>query len=157
VSFGLFNGHGNETSITGHKRSPLIDTKNVDLLKDKITYAISCSSGKTLGQESIKRGAKAYIGYDDDFIFFYDPNMITHPTNDKTAKLFLEPSIELANSLIKGNSVEEAFNRSNKMFKDNFRLLLNSETSKENTAMARYLWWDMRHQVCYGDKTASMT
>jgi len=33
--------------------------------------------------------------------------------------------------------------------------LLSSEATKEETSMARYLWWDMKHQVCLGDEKAS--
>ena len=156
ISLLFFNGHGNESMITGHKNQILIDKSNVELLKNKITYAISCSSAKNLGPESISKGAVSFIGYDDEFVFFYNPNMITHPLDDKTAKLFLEPSVELVNSLIKGNSVEESFNRSNNMFKDNIKMLLNSETSEEDTSMVRYLLWDMKHQVVFGKKEVTL-
>ncbi|AJF62639.1 MAG: hypothetical protein QT11_C0001G0497 [archaeon GW2011_AR20] len=156
VSFLVFNGHGNEDLITGDKNKTLIDLNNAKLLKNRITYAISCSSAKLLGLKSIENGATSYIGYDDDFIFFYNPNMVTHPLSDKTAELFLKPSIELVNSLIKNNSVEESFNRSNNMFKDNIKKLLTSETSEENTTMVRYLWWDMKHQVALGNKNATI-
>jgi hypothetical protein len=154
ISLLVFNGHGNESSIRGHKDQSLINLDNIDLLKNKITYSISCSSAKVLGSRSIDAGAVSYIGYNDEFIFAYNPNLITHPLNDKTAELFLKPSIELINSLIKNNSVGESFKRSNEMFKENIRKLLNSETSEENTAMVRYLWWDMKHQVALGNQTA---
>lgn len=150
----VFNGHGSESKIAGHKNEKIIDVDNANLLKGKITYAISCSSAKVLGPRCVDKGAISYIGYDDEFVFFYDPNMITHPINDRTAKLFLEPTVELVNSLIKGNDVDDSFNRSNRMFKDNIRRLLTSETSEENTALVRYLWWDMKHQVCLGDQKA---
>jgi len=149
----IFNGHGNDNFVSGHRNEALIIIgDNEKLLNGKITYAISCKSAKNLGPMSIDAGAKAYVGYDDDFIFFYDPNKITHPLRDKTAKLFLEPSNELITSLVKGNTVEESCNRSKKYFKNNFKRLLSSETTEEETSMARYLWWDMVHQVCLGSK-----
>lgn len=156
VSFLVFNGHGNEDLITGNQNKDLINLKNVKLLKNKIIYAVSCSSAKLLGSRSIEIGATSYIGYNDDFIFFYNPNMTTHPLNDKTAELFLKPSVELVNSLIKNNSVEESFNKSNNMFKDNIKNLLTSETSEENTVMVRYLLWDMKHQVALGNRNATI-
>jgi len=99
----IFNGHGGDNVVGGDKNEPLIVAgENENLLKEKITYAISCKSAKKLGPKSVDSGAKAYIGYDDDFIFFYDPNKMTHPLKDETAKLFLEPSNELIISLVKG-------------------------------------------------------
>lgn len=152
----IFNGHGREDAVGGHKDEPLVIAKQNDaLLREKITYAISCRSAKVLGSESIKQGAKAYLGYEEDFIFFYEPKRITEPLTDKTAELFLEPSHEAMLSLIKGNTVEEAERRTKNMFKENIQRLLSSEATKEETSMARYLWWNMKHLIAHGDKTAT--
>ncbi|MBI5072736.1 hypothetical protein HZA99_02875 [Candidatus Woesearchaeota archaeon] len=152
----IFNGHGREDAVGGHKNEPLIVAKqNETLLKEKITYAISCKSAKELGPESVKQGAKAYLGYEEDFIFFYEPKKMTEPLADKTAELFLEPSREAMLSLIKGNSVEEAEKRTKNMFKENMIKLLSSEVTKEEASMARYLWWNMKHLTIHGDKTAT--
>lgn len=151
----IFNGHGSDDIVSGHKDEPLVTAgKNEAILKNKITYAISCRSAKILGPKSIEAGAKSYIGYDDDFIFFYDENKMTHPIDDDTAGLFLEPSNELIISLIKDNSAGESCKRSRQHFWKNIRRLLSSKATKEETGMARYLWWNMRHQVCLGDKDA---
>lgn len=43
----LFNGHGDESSITGNNGEILIKAgENETLLKGKIVYALSCSSAK---------------------------------------------------------------------------------------------------------------
>lgn len=145
----IFNGHGNNKQVGGHQDKPLISMgHNEGLLRDKTTYAISCKSAKELGPKAVEKGAKVYIGYEEDFVFFYDPKKITNPLKDQTAKLFLEPSNELAFSLIKGNTPKESCRRSQEMFKRNIRRLLSSKATKEETSMARYLWWDMKHQVC---------
>ncbi len=151
----VFNGHGDDKCVTGHKNEALVEAgKNESLLKEKITYAVSCRSAKMLGPKSVSAGAKAYIGYDDDFVFIYSPEKITQPLRDDTAKLFLEPSNELIVSLIKGNSAEESYKRSQDFFKERMKKLLTSEATPEETSMARYLWWDMVHQVRLGDKKA---
>ena len=85
----------------------------------------------------------------------YDKNRITSPLKDETAKLFLEPSNELIISLLKENSAGESYKRSQIHFRNNFMKLLSSEASEEDAALARYLWWDMTHQVCLGDKSAT--
>lgn len=151
----VFNGHGDDNCVTGHKQEVLVEAgKNESLLKDKITYAVSCRSAKLLGPKSVAASAKAYIGYDDDFVFIYSPDKITKPLLDESAKMFLEPSNELIISLIKGNSAEESHKRSQEFFKDRMKKLLSSEATPEETSMARYLWWDMVHQVCLGNQKA---
>lgn len=151
----IFNGHGDDDVISGHANEPLIQVgDNELLLKNRIAYALSCKSAKILGPKSIDAGARSYVGYDDDFIFFYDPNKVTHPLEDDTAALFLAPSNELIISLIKGNNVGDAFDRSQNSFKNNIKRLLSSEATAEETNMARYIWWDMAHQACCGNKKA---
>ena len=79
---------------------------NEDVLKGKIVYAISCKSANILGKTSVEKGALNYTGYDDDFIFFYEPKNMTKPLTDETAKLFLEHSQLFIESLLKGNSLK---------------------------------------------------
>lgn len=153
----IFNGHGKEDCICGHKNEPLITAKeNATLLKEKIIYAISCKSAKILGPESIKNGVRAYIGYEEDFIFFYESKKITDPLTDATAALFLEPSREVMIALIKGNTVEEAEKKAKQLLKENIQKLLTSEATKEEASMVRYLWWDMKCLVAHGDKGAAL-
>ena len=152
----IFNGHGKENAVSGHKNEFLIIAQhNEELLKEKITYALSCRSAKILGPESVKKGAKAYLGYEEDFIFFYDPQRITDPLNDDTAALFLAPSTEAMISLIKGNSIEETEKRTKEMFKENMKKLLSSEATNNESSMAKYLWWNMKYLTAHGDKQAS--
>lgn len=150
--FIFFNGHGNNNHITGYENEILIQAgNNEDLLKHKIIYAVSCRSAVKLGLKSIKAGALTYIGYTGDFIFCNDDHKISRPLNDKIAKLFLEPSNQVAVSLIKGNKSEEASKRSKKFFIRNIQKMLSSEASSESNQYAKFLWWNMKHQVCLGD------
>jgi hypothetical protein len=149
----VLNGHGNDNVVAGHRDNPLIvNGQNEELLKGRITYAISCRSAKKLGRKSVTSGAKAYIGYEDDFIFFYDPHKVSRPLKDKTAELFLKPATEVVISLIKGSMAGEAADKSKQSFKINMRKLLSSESAEKEASMAKYLWWDMRNLVCLGDK-----
>jgi len=152
----LLNGHGSDTTVAGHKDEPLIVAgENDDLLSEKIIHALSCKSAKILGRKSVKTGALAYIGYDDDFIFFYTPTMISRPTTDNTAHLFLDPATKPVSALLKGQTVSEAYQKSQQAYKDQISRLLSSKATKEETAMLRYLWWDMKNQVALGDLQAS--
>ncbi len=143
----VLNGHGNENMVTGHKNEPLIIVGNNErLLKDKIIYAISCRSAKNLGPKSVSAGAISYSGYDDDFVFIYEPEKISRPLSDNTARMFLEHSQIYVESLIKGNTVDEATKRSKQNLKDNFVKAL----SENNTTATRFLWWDLKHFVSHG-------
>ena len=148
----FLNGHGSPTSIAGYNDEILISVdKNISLLKNKITYALSCSSAKKLGKYAIKNGAKSFIGYKENFIFMHEQDKSTRPTEDKTAKLFFEPSNLIVTTLIKGNTPKEAFNRSQKEFKNNLRKLMTSESPQGNKSSIPWLYWDMIHQVCLCD------
>lgn len=151
----FFNGHGSETTIKGQDEKTLVSTrKDLSLLKNRIIFARSCSSAAKLGPKSLLKGAKAFIGYKEPFIFMTEAEMVTKPLADRTAALFLKPSNLVATTLIKGHSSLEANMRAKKAFERNIRKLLTSETEKEDASVLRFLYWDMRHQVCLGDPHA---
>ena len=151
----VFNGHGSEDTVTGHKNLPLITAgDNEKLLKSKIVFAISCKSALKLGPKSVESGALNYTGFDDDFIFFYEPEKISRPLSDETAKLFLEPSNRFIESLIKGNSVGVSRERAVQFFRDNTTKVLGSNS--KDTNLARFLLWDLKHFVSHGDLNAGI-
>lgn len=152
-SFIFFNGHGNETTVTGHNNQPLVDAdKNVVVLKNKIIYALSCQSAKKLGPKSIKQGTKTYIGYTEDFIFVYDTNKKKHPEKDETAGCFLSASNQIAVSLLEEKTTGQAYISSQNAFQKTIRSLLTSESKTDQSSMMRFLIWDMKHQVCLGNQ-----
>lgn len=151
----VFTGHGDNDSVRGYDNEPLISSgQNESLLASKIVYAISCSSAKSLGPKSVSAGAINYIGYDDDFIFLYEPAKFSRPLQDETAGFFLQPSRLFIESIIKGNSVLEARKKCENMLKDTIRRMLGSNQS--DPSLARYLWWDFRHFVSHGDQEAAL-
>jgi hypothetical protein len=151
----VFNGHGSQDTVTGHDNKPLITCGvNEGILKSKIVYAISCKSAHILGPKSVAAGATSYTGYDNDFIFLYDPDKYSRPHQDETAKAFLWPSNLFVESLLKGNTVGESKKRAEYCSKDNIRKALSSVNP--DPAMARYLWWNLRHFVSHGDVQAKV-
>jgi len=145
----VFNGHGDEMTITGNDDNILIkEGVNDNLLKDKIIYAIACRSAKSLGVSAISKGAKAYIGYNEDFIFLIDEKFISKPLMDKTAALFLNPSNYLVLCLLKGHHPKDSYEKSKSAYKRNIEKLMTSEASKEDKEVLPYLIWNMKHQVC---------
>lgn len=151
------NGHGDDKTITGFDNKVLIKAGvNEQLLAGKIVYVVACSSAKTLGPSSVRKGTKTYIGYDDDFILMYDESKITRPLEDKTAELFLEPSNMVLISLLKGNDAGTSHLRSIESFEKKYQSLMTSESAQVDKEALPWLWWDMKHQVCLGDKNASI-
>lgn len=157
-SFVFLIGHGDETQITGQDNKELIKAGvNEDVLIGTITYGLSCKAATILGHEAVRSGAKAFIGYIDDFIFIYDESVRTHPKDDKIAGHFFEPSNQVAISLIKDQTAGEAYRRSQKAFSKNITELLNSESSEKETAAIPWLFWDMQNQVCLGDTDSKIS
>jgi hypothetical protein len=147
--FVFFNGHGSQTAILGQNNEPLLSTRDkLELSNKLIIYSRSCNCASRLGPHCLRRGAKAFIGYTQPFIFFYNPDLTTHPLTDKGAELFLEPSNRVITTLLKGHSPEEADKRAKQAFQKNIQKLSTSETPQEYSLVIRFLFWDMKHQVC---------
>jgi hypothetical protein len=156
-NFIVINGHGDEASVTGYDNETLLNINyNIDLLKDKIVYARSCSSAKKLGRKSITKGCRAYLGYDDDFVFMISENKITKPLEDKIAKLFLEPANYVVILLLKGHTAYEANKRSREKYKQNILKLMTSSATKEDGELVPYLARNYLHQVNLGDNGVTL-
>lgn len=154
-SFIFFNGHGDVDRIAGQDGEILVVVGDNTILKSSTIYALSCGSAKCLGPDCVSNGVRAYLGYDDVFMFFYDIDKISKPLEDKTAELFLRPSNRLMESFLKGHTTEESYNRSQELFFKNIQKLVSSRESG-NSYIIPYLLWDKNHQVYLGDKNATL-
>lgn len=152
----ILNGHGNDSQVAGYDDEVILDLKNLDLLNLKIVYARSCQSAKILGGVSVSRGAKAYLGYKEDFALVYNSDNVSRPIEDKTAELFLEPSNYIAISLLKGHSAGEADDKSKTLFRKTIEKLLIEGPLSEDYRAIRFLFWDMINQVCLGSREATL-
>lgn len=154
-SFVFLNGHGDDKCVTGHDSEVLVEAdKNDFLFSEKVVYALSCRSAKVLGQKSIEKGAVAYIGYNDDFVFYYERDKFSNPIEDKTAGLFLGPSNQFVRSMLKGNTIENSYQRSSAKQRSNIFSLLSSESSDKY--LIPFLIWNLRHQECLGRRDISL-
>lgn len=150
----VINGHGSDNAIAGEDGKTILQIGDEKFTASKIIYARSCCSLRTLGRSIVDKGADAYLGYDEDFVFFFEPEKISRPLEDKTAKLFMEPSNYVAISLLKGHSVEDSNKRSKDLYRKNIAKLLVAGPKSENYHTIRYLFWDMQHQIAIGDHNA---
>ena len=153
----FLNGHGNQSMITGFNEEPLIEENNNEqLLSEKIVYVRSCSVGSSLGESLIRNGAKAFIGYSRKFALCYSHSSQTRPLSDRIARLFLKPSNIVPISLLKGNTAEVSYIKSqNSMFRSVMYLLSSKATSEQRDAIP-YLWSNRKFQVLIGNKDAKI-
>lgn len=153
----FLNGHGDDDCITGHDNQEIVKAgDNHNILEGLITYALSCNSAKELGPKVAENKDTTYIGYKDEFIFVGDANCITRPLDDLRAKPFMESSNQVMFSLLKGNSAQEASEKSKNKFKEHYTKLSSSDADQDSLQSAQCLWWNMRNQVCLGDTDAGL-
>lgn len=157
--FVILNGHGNieGTEIYGHDNEKLIDSKEgYKSLRNTLVYALSCCASKSLGKKCCDNGTRAFIGYQDVFIFYYDKNMASRPLKDEYAKRILKPANQVSIGIMKGNNVSEAVEKSKDLFKQELLKLQSSESliGSENVAMA--LMWNMAMLAVSGDEKAQI-
>lgn len=152
VAVVFLNGHGSPSVVFGHNNEPLVDS--ADDLKDfrnSILYVRSCNSALILGPALIKAGASGFIGYERRFIFGCLGKYATRPLLDPLAKLFLEPSNLIPKSMMKGNSMSEANNKSQAAMRRNLRYMISSRATYEERYYAQFLWSNMKNQKLMGD------
>lgn len=151
----FLNGHGSADCVCGHNDEVLLEAgRNESLLKNAITYALSCSSAKNLGVKAVEKGASAYIGYNEDFVFFISPEKMSRPREDKTAEMFLAPANHVVVSLVKGHTAGKAVENAKGYFIKSIQKLVSSESAIDDREYIRYLIWDMKSLVCHGNKEA---
>ncbi len=127
------------------------EDRNHTLLNKRITYARACYAAASLGKACTRKGG-CFIGYRTPFSFWIDERWSAKPLNDNTAKLFLEPSNLIVVSLLKGNSAQEAFDKSTNMSKKNILRLLRIKGEPGAMASIMLLWSNIEGQDILGDK-----
>lgn len=149
----VLNGHGNSDLITGQNDEVLIKADlNEEMLAGKIIYVLSCRTAQLLGSKSVAKGARCYIGYKEDFLFFH--KNLTKPLSDPWAGLFLEPSNQIPISLIKKHTCGEACEKAKNMYLKNIQQLI--VTNSPDSFLIPKLLWDMQYLTCIGDQSSAV-
>lgn len=152
-----FNGHGSASELFGHNNEVIIDASNSKYLQNSIVYALSCQSASTLGPLATSQGAKAYIGYRQDFIFAADNSKYAHAIDDEDARLFMEPAMKVSEGLLKGKTVDETVKTAKAAFTQSILRAASSAVQTGHSAYIPYLLWDREHLVYSGDGRASLS
>lgn len=146
-----------QNKITGYDNEPLVSiNEGKELLKRKIVYARSCDAANNLGELCIKNGTIAFVGYRKKYSIAYTHSGSNHPLNDEIAKLFIEPSNLIPISLLKGNSVKDAYRKSQEAMSRNFSFMLSTKATQVQRDAAPYLWINKKYQVTLGDSDAKI-
>jgi hypothetical protein len=92
-------GHGNYTTYTGHLQAAILQVGGYDgaEVKDKILHLLSCETGRTLCPDTVSHGAKAAVGYDENFVFDW-----------ANANLYWQCDSQFDISMANGKTVEQA-------------------------------------------------
>jgi len=102
----------------------------------------------------IDNGIIAFLGYKRKFSVGYLQSKCTTPLHDEVVKLFIEPSNLIPISLIKGNTVGNAYRKSQEAMWRNFQFMLSTKATQEQKSSAPYLWMNMKSQVALGNLNA---
>ena len=143
----LLCGHGGSNKVLGNDEV-ILDKNNGAILKDKVVHALSCQSAKVLGRDVVKNGAKAYIGYKEDFIAFLDNSKRTsQPLSDDTAALFLDAAFTVPKVLLRGGPPNEAVTAAKKEYDRSIRKAINSDIQSDSDQFINWLYWDRDNLV----------
>ncbi|MBN2095389.1 MAG: hypothetical protein JW727_05045 [Candidatus Aenigmarchaeota archaeon] len=173
--FAVFNGHGLEEAICGKKSDSessapsieiedgqkdeiIVDLDNKNILGSKITYSVACASAKKLGLEVAEISPKtAFVGYDEDFIFLMDTAHMCRPGTDPIAKAFLEPSNQVVLSILKGDTAEEAYMKSQGCFQAWIDYFQSEKAAlHDSISISWLLLANKKCQRIHGNKKASL-
>ena len=125
----FLNGHGNENTVMGNRNEIILDENNIELIKGSIIYSLACESLKELGQTAVKKGAKTYIGYEEEFQWAVDPSRTSTPDKDRNAAPFRRACFVLGKNLLSGSSARKSIEITKKEYR---KLIQTYGTSKDN-------------------------
>ncbi|MFH0712091.1 MAG: hypothetical protein V1889_03200 [archaeon] len=150
----VFNGHGSDDIIAGHKNEVIIKNgENENLLKEKITYARSCFSAKGIGVSSMKNSdAGCFIGYTLPFMFYNDITWSSNPLKDSIARIFFTTTNVIPNDIIRGKSCIEANENSKRDMLKAIKKALLRKDNMDSQSIVEALWNNYSFQVVVGNK-----
>lgn len=152
----FLNGHGDVWTVFGHNDEPILDKNNIHLTADKIVYALACDSLVELGKLAVEKGAKAYIGYKDEFMWIADPSKSAVPDKDKNTIPFRRACHTLIYLLLTGVTVGESIEKTKAEYRKLIRTYGNSKDDPygDAPAIGFALSWDMLALDQYGEPNA---
>lgn len=142
-------GHGSQTSFTGQNEALILEVGkyNPREIKGKVIKLLSCQTGVALGPDLVKNGAKAFLGYKDDYVWVVDSDFASKPWADKMAGTCLLPVVDGLNALLDGKTAKEAF-------EVELQGYLKNAAAEEDALIKSCLGFNYDNAVLLGDTSA---
>jgi hypothetical protein len=142
-------GHGDKTTFTGQSEAVILEVGKYNRreIKGKVIKLLSCQTGSVLGPDLVQNGAKAFLGYSDDYVWVMDSDLASKPWADDLAATSLMPVIDGLNALLDGKTAEEAFNVELQGYAKNTEV-------EEDELVKSCLEFNQDNAVLLGDTTA---
>ncbi|HLD78041.1 MAG TPA: hypothetical protein VJB16_03340, partial [archaeon] len=147
----LLNGHGDSRTVFGQDDEPIaIAGENHALFSSTVISALACESAQELGPACVSAGARAYIGYRKEFVFFIDTDHSSTPRKDPLAEPFFAVSNQVPLSLLRGKTAAAALADSKATSRKHIVHLLGSK-DPESPFMLTALIDNLMNQELLGD------
>ena len=102
-------GHGSASIFTAQNKEVVFQACiNDDVLSGRISYFLSCLVGRELGPSIIRKGGKAFLGWQVEFTWVVESPY--DPATDPYAKAFEDMVNSMAAVILRGGSMREAYN-----------------------------------------------
>lgn len=140
-------GHGNYDVYTGHAGEHLLKKGAYDasVVKDKAFHFLSCRTAAQLGPDTITKGAKCYMGYNENFTFVWDSP--TTPVNE--VELFQKCDSTFDLYMANGFTAQQAYNATIACFNAAIAMV-------PGTTAASWLTYDRDHCKLHGVGTTKI-
>ena len=147
----ILTGHGAPDSATGQGEVPLLTVGlyTPNQVKGRVFKLISCDCGQQLCADLVANGSPCAMGYDQDLIWFIDPNYYLNPYDDEGAKFVMMPIIQGLSALMDGASCAESLAIEKAGY-------LQSLQQTDNPLIQSCLQFDYDHSVLFGDGSATI-
>jgi len=145
-------GHGAPNLFTGQFGVPIFSVCTEDVLARRIVFLLSCDTAAELGPDAVRKGARAYIGWDAPVVFVVSsPPRIRDPATDPFAWPLFDASLSLLGSLMWGKTAGEAVEAYMRRSSYWYRYWL---SRSDGTYVAASIAHDAKHLRLLGDPSA---
>ncbi|RLI81525.1 hypothetical protein DRP04_05875, partial [Archaeoglobales archaeon] len=146
-------GHGKGDIFSGQNKDILLQAcVNDDLMKGRIVYLLSCRTGRKLGPSMVDKGAVAYIGYNDDFIW----GDLECPPGGFYHGCFYDFSNTIIANILYGNPVSVAIERAVQRANGWIDYLSSLEEDPYASKIVEFLIHDRDCLVSFGNTSAQI-
>lgn len=135
-------GHGGYDVYTGHAGGHILKVGAYDAneVKNNAIHFLSCKTAATLGPDTVAKGAKCYVGYDENFTFVWDDP--STPVNEVDLFKICDSTFDIW--MAYGYTAQQAFNASIATFNAKIAMV-------PGTSAASWLSYDRDHMRLHGD------